>query len=86
LLSFSVLKKAATVQLNPHLSWELSRNITISALTLRDFQLTIVQTHSEVREHPSSGSVTAAARGADMEADVQRKIKLWGVLEAFRDG
>lgn len=45
-----------------------------------------VQTHSQVSEHPSSGAVTTAARGAEMEADIQRKIKLWGVIEAFRDG
>lgn len=45
-----------------------------------------VQTHSEVSAHPSSGSVTVAASGKEMEADVQRKMKMWGVIEGFRDG
>lgn len=30
--------------------------------------------------------VTVAASGAEMERDVQKKMKLWGVVEAFRDG
>ena len=30
--------------------------------------------------------VTVAASGAELEQDVQRKMKLWGVIEAFRDG
>lgn len=45
-----------------------------------------VQTHSEVSAHPRSGAVTVAASGKEMEADVQRKMKLWGVIEGFRSG
>jgi hypothetical protein len=45
-----------------------------------------MNTKQEIREHPSASGVTAPARGAALEADVQRKMKLWGVVEAFRDG
>ncbi|KLT41292.1 hypothetical protein CC85DRAFT_286608 [Cutaneotrichosporon oleaginosum] len=45
-----------------------------------------MQTHSEVSAHPRSGAVTVASSGKEMEADVQRKMKLWGVIEGFRDG
>jgi hypothetical protein len=30
--------------------------------------------------------VTVAASGKELEADVQKKMKLWGVISAFRDG
>ncbi|KAI9637351.1 uncharacterized protein MKK02DRAFT_36365 [Dioszegia hungarica] len=43
-------------------------------------------TKSEIREHPSKQGVTVAASGKELEADVQRKMKVWGVIEAFRDG
>lgn len=43
-------------------------------------------TRSEITEHPSAQGVTVAASGKALEADVQRKMKLWGVIEAFKDG
>lgn len=43
-------------------------------------------TKSEIKEHPSKQGVTVAASGKELEADVQRKMKVWGVIEAFRDG
>lgn len=43
-------------------------------------------TRSEIRENPSKQGVTVAASGKELEADVQRKMKVWGVIEAFRDG
>lgn len=43
-------------------------------------------TRQEITEHPSAQGVTAPASGKALEADVQRKMKLWGVVEAFRDG
>jgi hypothetical protein len=43
-------------------------------------------TKTEITEHPSKYGVTVATSGKELEADVQRKMKLWGVVEAFRDG
>jgi hypothetical protein len=43
-------------------------------------------TKSEIREHPSKNAVTVAASGQELERDVQRKMKVWGVIEAFRAG
>ena len=43
-------------------------------------------THSELSAHPHKMAVTAAASGSELEHDVQRKMKLWGVIKAFNDG
>lgn len=43
-------------------------------------------THTMIAEHPGKMDVTVAASGRELEADVQKKMKLWGVIEAFRDG
>lgn len=43
-------------------------------------------TTSQITANPSSMGVTTAARGNELEADVQRKMKLWGVIKAFGDG
>lgn len=43
-------------------------------------------TKSEISQNPSKMGVTVAASGKELEADLQRKVKLWGVIEAFRDG
>jgi hypothetical protein len=48
--------------------------------------MSVAKTVTDVREHPSSMGVTFAASGAEMEKDVQRKLKLWGVISALRDG
>lgn len=45
-----------------------------------------VQTHSEVRYNPSSGAVTSADNRADRQQDINRKIKVFGVISAFREG
>lgn len=39
-----------------------------------------------IYENPSKNAVTVAASGKELEADVQRKMKVWGVIEAFRNG
>jgi len=43
-------------------------------------------THSKISENPGKMGVTVAASGKELEADVQRKMKLWGVVEAFNAG
>jgi hypothetical protein len=43
-------------------------------------------THSKIAENPGKMGVTVAASGKELEADVQRKMKLWGVVEAFNAG
>lgn len=48
--------------------------------------MALPQTKTQIVEHPGKMGVTAAASGKELEADVQRKLKLWGVVEAFRDG
>ncbi|WRT68357.1 uncharacterized protein IL334_005333 [Kwoniella shivajii] len=48
--------------------------------------MSLPATHTEISAHPSRMGVTTAASGAELEADIQRKLKLWGVFEAFRDG
>ncbi|WWC90750.1 uncharacterized protein L201_005687 [Kwoniella dendrophila CBS 6074] len=48
--------------------------------------MSVAPTRSEISAHPSKMGVTTAASGAELEADIQRKLKLWGVVEAFRDG
>ncbi|WWD18999.1 hypothetical protein CI109_103456 [Kwoniella shandongensis] len=48
--------------------------------------MSVAPTHTQISEHPGKMGVTSAASGKELEADVQRKMKLWGVIEAFRDG
>lgn len=43
-------------------------------------------THTRISENPGKMGVTVAASGKELEADVQRKMKLWGVIEAFNAG
>lgn len=43
-------------------------------------------TTSKISHNPGSMGVTTAASGKELEADVARKMKLWGVIEAFNDG
>jgi hypothetical protein len=43
-------------------------------------------TTSQLSANPSHMAVTTAARGNELDADVQRKMKLWGVIKAFNDG
>jgi hypothetical protein len=62
--------------------WTIETTAESSALTTQ----MSMNTKQEIREHPSAAGVTAPARGEALEADVQRKMKLWGVVEAFKDG
>lgn len=48
--------------------------------------MSVQPTRTEVKEHPGKMGVTTAASGKELEADMQRKMKLWGVISAFRDG
>jgi len=48
--------------------------------------MSLPATHTQVTEHPGKMGVTVAASGKELEADVQKKMKLWGVISAFRDG
>ncbi|OCF37895.1 hypothetical protein I316_00119 [Kwoniella heveanensis BCC8398] len=48
--------------------------------------MSVKPTHTQISEHPGKMGVTSAASGAELEADIQRKLKLWGVVAAFRDG
>ncbi|CAD6931994.1 unnamed protein product [Tilletia controversa] len=41
---------------------------------------------SQVSEHPSKDAVTRAADPKDVAADVDRKMRFYGVLQAFREG
>lgn len=43
-------------------------------------------TKSEISVNPSHNAVTVAASGKELEADIARKTKLWGVIKAFNDG
>ncbi|ORY35471.1 hypothetical protein BCR39DRAFT_460742 [Naematelia encephala] len=43
-------------------------------------------THTKIAENPGKMGVTTAASGKELESDIQRKMKLWGVIAAFRDG
>lgn len=43
-------------------------------------------TQSKIAHNPGSMGVTTAASGKELEADIARKMKLWGVIEAFNDG
>lgn len=40
----------------------------------------------DISAHPAKGSVVDPVIKADKEADVDRKIRLYGVIEAFRQG
>jgi len=40
----------------------------------------------EISEHPSKGSVTQPSSAAEMERDVDRKMRFYGVLSGFRQG
>ncbi|KAF8890527.1 hypothetical protein CPB84DRAFT_1816344 [Gymnopilus junonius] len=40
----------------------------------------------DIREHPASNSVVAPTNKAAKEADVDRKLRFYGVIEAFRKG
>ena len=48
--------------------------------------MSLPKTYTSISEHPGKMGVTVAASGAELEADVQKKMKLWGVVEAFSDG
>lgn len=44
---------------------------------------------SSISENPPSGSVAHAATASDLaqiQVDVERNLKLWGVQEALRNG
>lgn len=43
-------------------------------------------TRSEISNNPSKNAVTAASSSQEQEADVARKLKLYGVIQALRDG
>merc|ERR1712093_923967 len=40
----------------------------------------------EVSEHPSKNAVTAPADPREKEADVDRKMRLYGIISGFREG
>ncbi|KAL4257694.1 protein of unknown function DUF5923, partial [Pleurotus pulmonarius] len=40
----------------------------------------------DISDHPVAGSVTDPVNKADKDADVDRKIRLFGVISAFRAG
>ncbi|WVQ82003.1 hypothetical protein IAT38_004130 [Cryptococcus sp. DSM 104549] len=48
--------------------------------------MSVAPTQSQVAQNPGKMSVTQAISGKQVENDVQSKMKLWGVIEAFRDG
>jgi hypothetical protein len=48
--------------------------------------MSVAPTHTQISEHPGNMGVTVAASGQEMEKDLQKKMKLWGVISAFRDG
>lgn len=45
-----------------------------------------MQTHSGVSANPSKGQVTVASNEQEKERDVQKKLKLYGVIQAFLNG
>ena len=46
----------------------------------------IAATNQEIRENPSPMAVTSPSSGAELEKDIQKKMKLWGVIQAFNQG
>ncbi|ORX38560.1 hypothetical protein BD324DRAFT_578011 [Kockovaella imperatae] len=46
----------------------------------------VSSTTQEIRENPSKMAVTSPMSGKEMEEDIQRKMKLWGVIQAFGQG
>lgn len=47
---------------------------------------TLPPAKSEVSAHPSAMAVTSAVDRKDQQADVERKLKLYGIIQAFMDG
>lgn len=48
--------------------------------------MSVAPTKSEISANPSKMGVTVAASGKELEADVQKKMKLWGIIQAFNNG
>ncbi|RXK41203.1 hypothetical protein M231_01608 [Tremella mesenterica] len=48
--------------------------------------MSVAPTNEAVVEKPGKMGVTSPTVGKEMEADVQRKMKLWGIINGFRDG
>jgi hypothetical protein len=48
--------------------------------------MSLPQATKDVSDHPAKGSVVDPVNKAEMQADIDRKIKLYGVFEAFRQG
>ena len=48
--------------------------------------MSVPNTATQVTEHPGKMGVTVAASGQELEEDMQRKMKLWGVIKAFNEG
>lgn len=48
--------------------------------------MSVAATHESISTRPGSMGVTSPTSGKEMQEDVARKMKLWGVVEAFRDG
>ncbi|KAI5993190.1 hypothetical protein EDC04DRAFT_2872684 [Pisolithus marmoratus] len=42
--------------------------------------------HKDISDHPASGAVTAPVDRRAQEADVDRKLRFYGVIQAFRQG
>lgn len=45
-----------------------------------------VQTHSGVSAHPTKGEVTVASNPAEKQKDIDQKLRLYGVIQAFANG
>lgn len=48
--------------------------------------MSVAATRSEISHNPGKMSVTSAVSGEKVEGDVQSRMKLFGAIQAFRDG
>lgn len=61
---------------------------SFSHLSFPDYfpTMSVAATRSEISHNPGKMSVTSAVSGEKVEGDVQSRMKLFGAIQAFRDG
>ena len=47
--------------------------------------MSLPQAHKDVSDHPAKGTVVAPVDKAEQAADVDRKLRFYGVIQAFRE-
>ncbi|KAL0948737.1 hypothetical protein HGRIS_008869 [Hohenbuehelia grisea] len=63
---------------NPSINYILTTNITNN--------MSLPTAQKDIANHPSAGAVTDPVNKANKDADLDRKVRFYGVIEAFRRG